>query len=94
MAVTNIDNRVHLHNDDRPLTLAVLQALDIEDAPGFERTSTGAFVDWDELLASYLSSTEKAAIHVARGLAIAEWNGEFPPRARNELRRAVEAVNR
>jgi hypothetical protein len=39
-----------------------------------------AFVDWDRLAGSWLSSTERAAVIIARGVAQAERNGGLPPR--------------
>ena len=42
---------------------------------GWETTEHGAWVDWDALEHSWLSSTERAAVVVARGIAIAAHHG-------------------
>jgi hypothetical protein len=46
---------------------------------GYETTEHGAWVDWDALEHSWLSSTERAAVVVARGIAMAEHEGGWPP---------------
>jgi hypothetical protein len=71
----------HLHEDDCPAAVLLLRAVCDRPAPpdGYRRTDVGAFVDWDALDGSYLSSTERAAVHVAHGLAIAERHGGFGP---------------
>jgi len=67
--------REHLHHDDLPATPAILADLldrrpDVPD--GYELSEHGAWVDWDALGRSWLSSTEVASVHIARGCAIAE----------------------
>ena len=92
--------RVHLHADDYPVTLRVLgEVLRIGRtgraslvAIGYEPTGTGAWVDWDALERSWLSSTETAAVVVVRGLAGAERHGGWPPRLRGVLADAVGAL--
>ena len=73
---------MHLHRVDQPLTLDILsELLDRRGRPpdGYERTDQGAWVDWDALSRSYLSSTEIAVIHIAHGCSIAERHGGLPP---------------
>jgi hypothetical protein len=74
----------YLHPDDYPwanviLALVASNGLGVQrDVPGYTpEPEGGATVDWDRMLGSWLSSTEKAAVHVARGLAIAERSGGF-----------------
>ena len=92
--------RVHLHADDYPVALAVLaevvaarrvDAVGLA-AIGFEPSEYGVWVDWDALGASWLSSTERAAVIVARGIAAAERQGGWPPRVRRVLSDAVGAL--
>ena len=69
---------VHLHRDDVPDTLALLGALlgDRSKLPeGYILSTTDADVDWDLLLESWLSTTEKAVVHIAHGCAILERHG-------------------
>jgi hypothetical protein len=78
------ENRVHLHVDDHPQTLAILAALVAHRAAGagevgYEPTEHGAWVDWAALEHSWLSSTECAAVVVARGIAMAERQGGWAP---------------
>ncbi|HZT66202.1 MAG TPA: hypothetical protein VFA11_10480 [Acidimicrobiales bacterium] len=69
----------HLHGDDCPDALRILEALARgRELPGIEPTETGAWVDWDELLGSWLSSTEKATVMIASGVARAERQGGLP----------------
>lgn len=78
MTITNTTQAVHLHRDDHPGSLHMLRKLANNRAlPGYESTEYGAWVDWGELLNSYLSSTEKAMVHIARGIAGAETQGGF-----------------
>lgn len=86
-------DRIHLHRDDCPATLELLRAL-IGDRSidGWEPTAEGAFVGWDELTSSYLSSTEKATVNIARGCAVAERSGGLAPRLRTAVLATVEAV--
>jgi hypothetical protein len=73
----------HLHRDDCPRALAVLDVLfghrQDREALGYRPDKHGAEVDWDLLTGGVLSSTEVAAVHVARGCAIAERHGGLPP---------------
>jgi hypothetical protein len=84
--------RVHLHRVDHPLTLDILsELLDRPGRPpdGYERTDQGAWVDWDALSRSYLSSTEIAVIHIAHGCSIAERHGGLPPATVLPVRQAI-----
>lgn len=83
--------RDHLHRDDCPDALAILEAIvgHNDNPPGYQPTPVGAWVDWDALDNSWLSSTEKAAVLVARGVAAAERRGGFPRRAATAIAKAV-----
>lgn len=89
---------VHLHRDDCPRALAVLAETLVArrhdpvgiEAIGFKPTESGAWVDWDRLEHSWLSSTERAAVIVARGVAAAERQGGWPPRLQKVLVDAVK----
>lgn len=91
--------RQHFHLDDYPRTFDLLRAIlrpeshepDQLAAAGYEATEHGAFIDWEALATSYLSSTEFAAIHVAHGVAIAERQGGWPARLRGPLAAAIGA---
>ena len=48
-------------------------------------------MDWDALEHSWLSSTERAAVVVARGIATAEGQGGWPPALHQAL---VDAITR
>jgi len=71
-------DRIHLHLDDYPDTLQLLAELvngrSAEEwrCVGYESTEHGAWVDWDALADSWLSSTEKAIVYIARGCATLE----------------------
>ncbi|MGH9210763.1 MAG: hypothetical protein ACRD2C_08780 [Acidimicrobiales bacterium] len=92
--------RVHLHRDDCPQALAVLAEVLVARrhdpvglaAIGYEPSEYGVWVDWDQLERSWLSSTEVAAVVVARGVAAAERQGGWPARIRRVLVAAVEAL--
>jgi hypothetical protein len=92
--------RAHLHADDYPVTLRVLdEVLRATQAGrarlaeiGYEATEHGVWVDWDALERSWLSSTERAAVIVTRGIAAAERQGGWPPRLRGVLTDAVGAL--
>jgi len=87
--------REHLHHDDVPSTLAILaDLLDHRSTvpDGYELTEHGAWVDWDALSRSWLSSTEVAAVHIARGCAIAERHGGLPVSVAGAVREAVEEL--
>jgi hypothetical protein len=86
--------RDHLHVDDCPEALRVLgvlfeQRLENAQEIGYEPTEHGAWVDWETLEGNWLSSTERAAVVVARGIAMAERQGGCPPRLRQALADAV-----
>lgn len=92
-------DRVHLHRDDYPKTLQLLE--DLIGVPlragtaaglGFEPTEHGAYVNWDQLLGSWLSSTEKAVVHIARGTAGLERAGGPAPRLRARITGVVAGV--
>ena len=95
------DTATYLHPDDYPATLALLAALfdrkvtsdpvGLQDI-GYELASGGAWVDWDRLATSSLSSTEKAVVHIARGCAILERAGGPVPRLTVPIREAITAV--
>ena len=87
--------REHLHHDDTPSALAILaDLLDHRSRlpAGYEPTGTGAWVDWDALGCSWLSSSEVAAVHIARGCAIAERCGGLPIEVAASVRSAVEEL--
>lgn len=84
----------HLHNDDHPKTIAFLTVLlgRCCSVTGWSLTEHGAWVNWDELLTSYLSTTEKAAVHLARGFAVLERQGGLPPHLAGIATQTFEAV--
>jgi hypothetical protein len=89
----------YLHPDDYPWTNVILAVVASGGAgahrgvPGYKpEPEGGATVDWDRMLGSWLSSTEKAAVHVARGLAIAERAGGFPPHIGSVVLAAVQST--
>jgi hypothetical protein len=76
-----VTSREHLHRDDCPDALAILGAVACgRTVQRVEPTDVGAFVDWDRLASSWLSSTERAAVTIARGVAQADRHGGLPPR--------------
>lgn len=85
-------SRTHIHENDAPKALDLL----FQWAPGragFERTPTGAFVDWDELIPGTLSTSETAVAYITRGVAILEAHGGgVPARMRRAVNDAIEAV--
>ena len=88
----------HLHQLNHPGSLAILRALfagrlDAAATIGYQRTPYGALVDWDSLEHSWLSTSETAAVIVARGLArIERHGGGFPARLAGPIRDAVTEV--
>lgn len=88
---------VHLHRDDCPETLKLLDGLlghrggNVQDI-GYKPTPTGAWVDWDLLAGSYLSTTERAVLLIAHGCSTLERRGGTPPRVARLVVDAVEAV--
>lgn len=90
-----IARRQHLHHDDTPAALSILSDLLDHRATfpdGYEPTELGAWVDWDTLADSWLSSTEVAAVHVARGCAIAERHGGLPLEVVASVRAGIEEL--
>jgi hypothetical protein len=88
----------HLHRADCPQALAILRALLGHRAEaagiGYQPTGHGAWVDWDALGDSWLSTTETATVHIARGVAIVEAHGGgLPPRLLHPITEAVEALD-
>jgi hypothetical protein len=89
---------VYLHPDDYPWANVILSVLASKgglqrDLPGYTpEPEGGATVDWDRMLGSWLSSTEKAAVHVARGLAIAERSGGFSPQIGSVILAAAQSI--
>jgi hypothetical protein len=87
---------VHLHRDDVPDTLALLHALMAQRSKlpaGYTLSTTGAEVDWELLAESWLSTTEKAVVHIAHGCAILERHGGgLPLELRFQVRAAVEST--
>jgi hypothetical protein len=92
--------RVHLHADDYPVVLALLAEVLVARRHdpvglaeiGYEPSEHGVWVDWDRLAHSWLSSTERAAVIVARGVAAAERHGGWPPRLGRALTEAVGSL--
>jgi hypothetical protein len=87
--------RTHLHRLDHPLTLPILaKLLDHRSRlpAGYERSNQGAWIDWDALASSYLSSTELAVVHIARGCAIAERHGGLPRATVHPVQQAVDRL--
>jgi len=85
--------RQHLHHDDAPSALSILPDLLDHRASfpeGYEATEDGAWVDWDALNQSWLSSTEKATVHIARGCATAERQDSLSLEVTGSVRSAVE----
>ena len=81
----------HLHRDDTPLTLRLLDGLlghrhDRAEV-GYRPDQWGAEVDWDQLTSGVLSTSEVAVVHIAHGCAIAERHGgPLPASVRRPLR--------
>lgn len=87
----------HLHHDDVPATLAILaDLLDHRSAlpEGYEPTKSGAWVDWEALCRSWLSSTEVAAVRIAQGCALAERHVGLPLSVAGAVRETVRRVDR
>lgn len=96
--MTAVGDRVHLHADDAPATIELLHALMAGRDParlaeaGYEPTGHGVWVDWDALATSWLSSTERAVVHVARACATFEHHGGPPRRLVGPLEQAFSAT--
>ena len=86
----------HLDRVGTPGALAILEDLVAghEHPPvGCEATADGAWVDWDRLINSpILSSGEIAAVHIARGCALAERIGGLPISSRSAVLTAISQV--
>ena len=86
----------HLDRVATPGALAILGDLVAgnEYPPvGCEATADGAWVDWDRLINSpILSSGEIAAVHIARGCALAERIGGLPTSSRSAVLTAISQV--
>lgn len=86
----------HLHTDDFPETLALLdRLLSDRDTPpaGYQPDESGADVDWELLAASYLSTSQKAVVHIAHGCAMLERHGGgLAPELRWQVRATVNSV--
>jgi hypothetical protein len=86
----------HLHRDDVPETLALLNVLLGNRATlpeGYTPDETGADVDWGLLADSYLSTSEKAVVDIAHGLAILERHGgKFGRELRDQILAAVQTI--
>jgi hypothetical protein len=86
----------HLDQTTTPGALAILEALLAgHDRPpsGYETTAEGAWLDWDLLLESVvLSSSEIAALHIARGCGLAERIGGLPRHSARPVLNAIERI--
>jgi hypothetical protein len=88
----------HLDWESTPGALAILDNLVAcrDRVPaGYESTVDGAWVDWDMLIRSpVLSGGEIAAVHIARGCALAAGIGGLPLNSEPPVLRAIEQVIR
>ena len=87
--------RIHLHRRDVPATLAILASLlDHRSSrpAGYEPTEHGAWLDWEALTGSWLSSSEVAAVRIAQGCATAEHRGGLPREVIGAVREALHAI--
>lgn len=86
----------HLDRAGTPGALAILGDVVAghEHPPaGYEVTAHGAWVDWDRLIKSpILSSGELAAVHIARGCALAERIGGLLASSRSAVLTAIAEV--
>jgi hypothetical protein len=86
----------HLDRASTPAAPAIRQDLvtGYENPPvGYETAAAGAWVDWDRLINSpVLSSGEIAAVHIARGCALAERIGGLPTSSRSAVLTAISQV--
>jgi hypothetical protein len=86
----------HLHRDDVPETLALLNVLlgHRQTLPaGYRPDESGADVDWDLLADSYLSTSDRAVVHIAHGCAILERHGGgLPLELRSQVLAAVQTI--
>jgi hypothetical protein len=67
----------HYHRDDCPAAVALIDEVrnGRTHVPGIVVTEHGIAVNWQRIDGSWLSSTEKATMQVARGLATIERSG-------------------
>jgi hypothetical protein len=86
----------HLDRAGTAGALAILESLaggHKHPPVGYEATAAGAWVDWSRLIKSpILSSGEIAAVHIARGCALAERVGGLPTRSRSPVLTAIVRV--
>lgn len=85
----------NLHVDDYPATIDLLRVLlgDKHDSPdGYRPHAHGITVDWSALDQSWLSTTEKAVVHIARGLATLEYRGTGPGSVDDAVLDAVSRI--
>jgi hypothetical protein len=86
----------HLDRAGTPAALSILEDLvaGYDHPPvGYEATAVGVWVDWDQLIKSpILSSGEIAAVHIARGCALAERVGGLPTSSRSAVLTAIARV--
>lgn len=88
----------HLHVEDAPAAIALLRALmlgrdfDRLTAIGYRPSEHGVWVDWDTLGGSWLSSSERAVVVIAHGLAVLEQHGGPPPALVGPLRDAFDTI--
>jgi hypothetical protein len=86
----------HLHRDDVPETLALLRVLvgnRATPSEGYAPDATGADIDWELLANGNLSTSEKAVVYIAHGLAILEQGGgRFELQLRDQILAAVQTV--
>ena len=69
----------HLHAVDYPLTIKILtELMPRRVVSGFSALPSGAAVDWIVLEDGKLSTTERATVTIARGIATIERCGGFP----------------
>ena len=59
---------------------------------GYNPTEHGAWIDWNRLATSALSSTEIGVVHIARGIAVLEHHDGPPPHLCEPVREAIAAV--
>lgn len=85
----------HLHVDDYPATIELLDALlgaKHSTPGGYDRHEHGIALDWEALESSWLSSTEKAVVRIARGLSTIEHNGPGPGHVDDAVLQAVARI--
>ena len=91
----NAETGHHLHLDDYPATLELLNVVlrsKLTTLDGYNPTEHGAWINWDRLATSGLSSTEIGVVHIARGIAVLEHHDGPPPHLCDPVRDAIAAV--